>query len=287
VVTKIALSRASKFVNTKSHQYKAPALQEMDAIRNTKHPLRSRGESPGEMTITPPEVVSPLPPLPAISPELERQVLTHSSAVSTSSRVANDRLATLGDAYLTAAVTRILYDSPLCLKPGDINDTRRHFVSREMICNLGRAYHLHDKAEVSPNLPRSEEFIGNLAVSCFKAYLAAFAMETSVEELTKFIFKLMEPSLEQLAPAPEVTFSIQDFHERLTKLKMPLPEYPAEEMRRDNQPEFQVRCVLLGNTVGTGTGRTKQMARRLAAEEANRQPDRKFKSILLRDNKSK
>jgi dsRNA-specific ribonuclease len=243
--------------------------------------LRSRS-GPEEMTITSPTVVHPssLPALPNIRDDtLRRQVFTHSSAVSTSSPVSNERLAVLGDAYLAAAVTKVLFDLEGHLKAGEINEIRKLFVGRETTSNWGRAYMLHEKTEVSANVFRTEEFYANLAGACFKAYLAAFTTETNFEEMIKFVQMLMEPSLMQLQRAPESTFSSQDFHERLVKLGLPLPEYVAEDLKRDGHPEFTVRCIFRGNVIGTGTARTKQVAKRLAAEEGNKTSERKLKNL--------
>ena len=234
------------------------------------------------MTITPPALPNPLPALPPINDELRSEVFTHSSVISPANPQSYDRLSALGDASLSAAVTRILFDHPDRLDPAQITERRSAYVSSRSTSVWGRVYGLDNliNARVLWNEANRESLVG----AVFKAYLGAVVLSSSFDEMTRYIRQLLAPMLSTIE-APNQNGAddadvLQNFHERLVRLKVQLPTYPIETNSTENgHPLFTVKCSINGHVLGKGVGRNIKEGRRAAARAASMYKDQQLKSF--------
>src|SRR5271154_195846 len=129
------------------------------------------------MTINSPPVPINLPPLPPIPSDLEFQVFLHSSATDQHNLLSYNRLSVLGDAYLSSGITRILFDHPALLPPGDISQIRSSWVSNITVAKWGQAYNFPVRVLVAAHmLPLSEAVSERLAGETFQAYIGALSL---------------------------------------------------------------------------------------------------------------
>ena len=233
-----------------------------------------------------PTLPSSLPDLPEIEDDFHQEVFTHSSSTSSNSNIPYNRLACLGDTYLTAAITKILYDHPAIFDAGEITEIRKSYISNENVAQWGRAYGFDNKVIVATHmLPLRNENRNKISASIFRAYIAALALGTSHEIMTEFIKLLVDPGLDTVRSNTGAKESIVDkmsmqkLHERLVRLQIDLPQYEVEDLGAQSQPRFEVRCTIKGNEVGRAAGRSIADAKRAAAEKALRKGE-KFLTLL-------
>ena len=225
--------------------------------------------------------IGPHPPLlPTIKDDLRRQVFTHSS-VASPNNPSYERLAALGDASLTAAATRILYDHPNRLDAAAMAGIREVIISRETVLNWGKAYRLID--QVSGQRIYGEAARDNITIAIFKAYLGAIVVSSSVEAMGGFLQPLIMPLVDamlrkvQTPSEGENADLLRVFHERITKLDMLLPKYEINGQDKNGNLIFSVQCILNGKVVGQGSGRSKLEAKRAAAKAASELSDNQLK----------
>lgn len=215
------------------------------------------------------------PSLPEIdNPNLESQIFTHSS-ISTTSALSWDRLALLGDAYLGAAVSRILFDYSEVLTAGEITEIRKLYVSRENVQQWGWAYGFHTRLHL-PNhmIPTlTEAIIAKFSGSAFQAYLGALAFTKGQQELEEFVSQLIAPSLEDSVKSIARPSSKSDkdamgkLNEILFKvLGINKPEYKVTT-RDIEEPGFDVQLMVKGVVLGRGSGTNTKEAQRKAAQQ--------------------
>jgi ribonuclease-3 len=238
------------------------------------------------MTLILPPVPNPAPPLPDVHDEYNNQVYTHSSVRSSNATIPYDRLTCLGDTYLTAAVTHILFEHPDILAPGEITEIRKVFVSNATAASWGRAYGFEAKVVVAQHmLPLPEDCRERITGDTFKAYLGAIVKSSSVQELISFLEPFIVDSFDsvrkqvQAPPRTADRNAVQRLHDRLLRLDIPLPEYIYEDHGEKGQPRFLAKCVIKGNKVGTGNDRNKQDAKRQAAAQACRMTERQLTAL--------
>lgn len=238
------------------------------------------------MTVTHPPLPNPLPELPPVPKRLEAQIHTHTSSVSTTNPTPYNRLMLLGNASLQAAITRILFEYSENWEPGTINDLRNFYVSTVNVGLWGRAYGFDRKLNIASNLLPSladEKLHNKYLASTFQAYLGGALLNSSQEHVNKFIAKLLTPALATMGD-PKSTADVhvvQTLHERLTRLDVPLPAWPAtEDSDEDITTRFEVKCIVNGKIVAKAKGKSKAEGKRKAAALAMDKPDRVF---LLRE----
>jgi dsRNA-specific ribonuclease len=194
--------------------------------------------------------------------------------------VSYNRLAMLGDANLTTALTNILFDLNPPLEPGEMTELRNIYISNANVANWGKAYGFNTKVNIATHVVLSTENMDRFSGGSFEAYLAALALSESQETLTEFIKTLVEPSLDSVRQRLHFDYkkpktnqnALQLLNSKLTLDKIDLPEYRSVQNGDGVEASFEVKCVLYGKVVAQGNGRNIKEAKRRAAEHVLAKP---------------
>jgi len=234
---------------------------------------------------------SPIPPtlpkLPSVKEDLESQIYTHSSNISTRDPTPYNRLAMFGDAHVHAAVTHFLFTYEPPLDPGEMTELRNVYVSNANMASWGRAYEFEKKVNVARHVILSEENVDKFTAGSFEAYLGAIVLSSSQKDLEDFIAKLVTHGLKVLRKSLGLKSNksvsdrnaLQRLHQKLTDDGKVLPGYMSEKIGEGIDAFYEVKCILDGKEVSRGKGRSILEGKRKAAELVLGKPA-KFFSVL-------
>lgn len=147
------------------------------------------------------------PPLPPISnPSLRLQIFTPSKAAHKDSPWAHyERLEWLGDAYLEAAVSRMLHDRFPDEREGFLTRGRQKLVMNIHLSSFAAAYGFENIIVGIRDLPdkggMKAKSNWKLLADCFEAYVGAVAISdprNSLETLITWLTALYEPDMERM-----------------------------------------------------------------------------------------
>jgi ribonuclease-3 len=180
----------------------------------------------------------------------------------------NERLEFLGDSVLNLAVTEYLYKKYEDFPEGKLSFLRALLVSSASCAKwmeklgLG-SYILLGKGEQEQ--ARGKETI---LADTFEAVLGAIFLDSSFEEVKKFLFLHFETDflLRCQSPAHNYKADLQDL---LQKMVQKIPSYQVvEETGPSHAKVFQMKVCLDAQELGLGLGYSKKEAEQSAAKEA-------------------
>lgn len=166
------------------------------------------------------------PPLPPISSHsLRLQIFTPSIPDNEDQPQSHyQRLEWLGDAYLEAAISRILYDRFPDAREGALTVFRQNLVTNRFISHLAALYGFENRIIGISDLPSTKngvkkvELHWKLLADCFEAYVAGIALsdpQNSLETLINWLAPLYEPEIirkqhltQAHVPKPRVRFPV-------------------------------------------------------------------------------
>lgn len=205
--------------------------------------------------------------------DLLLESLTHSSSTNESeNRVGchNERLEFLGDAVIGLVVAQVLYQGEKNRDEGELSSLRSQVVSGESLAGVARRMRLGDLLV----LGRGEELDGgrdrnsNLAAA-LEALIGALFLDRGLEMARSTVSHWLSEEIE-LANSGEIK---QDPKTRLQLLtqsiegRIPVYKITGQD-GPDHFPTFSAVVSIDGITRGSGTGASKSLAERRAAEDA-------------------
>ncbi|HEY7293490.1 MAG TPA: ribonuclease III [Dehalococcoidia bacterium] len=206
-------------------------------------------------------------------PELLRRALVHRSLLNETGRPAtesNERLEFLGDAVLGFVVARDLYRRFPEASEGQLTTLRAQLVKGETLAAVARRLGLSDLLE----LGRGEEQTGgrerplNLA-RAYEAVIGALAEDGGLRAAEAFIRRTLAPELRAALPF-DGAFDPKSRLQMLCQARA--GKTPVYRVARIEGPDharvFHVEVALDEQVLGSGEGRNKRTAERLAAEMA-------------------
>ena len=206
------------------------------------------------------ELIDELPPGRAAA------VFTHSSWAA--DRTASyERLEFLGDSVLELVVARTLFDRFPDFTEGRMAKVRSHVVSRASCAVVSRELELGERlraegTEDADRLSRNR----NVLAALLEAALAALYLEHGFEAIEPAIVKAFEPRIE---------YALTTFVDHKTELQERLARTGRnvvyETVGVEGPPHdrsFTAAAVIDGESVGSGTGRSKKDAEQAAAQQA-------------------
>ena len=202
---------------------------------------------------------------------LLRKALTHSSYANEyirSGDASNERLEFLGDSLLGMLVALLIYKNKPELSEGKMTKLRAELVCEKSLADFAR------ELDIGPYLllGRGEENSGgrdrpSILSDALEAVLAAIYLDSGLEPVNNlltnyFIQKINNP--------------VQRLTDHKTKLQEIVHCKPGHtivyeltgEDGPDHEKVFTIEVKLNGNSIGTGTGKTKKSAEQEAAREA-------------------
>jgi ribonuclease-3 len=206
-------------------------------------------------------------------PRLLRQALVHTSYLNENPGIdvgSNERLEFLGDAALGVVVAQELYAEYPDDDEGTLTELRAHLVRRDTLARAAARFDLGEYLQ----LGRGEDAAGgrrrptNLA-RAYEALVGAIFLDGGLAKVRSFVRKTLKDELASLRsggmphdPKSRLQEVIQSRWQTTPTYKLLKTEGP------DHARRFTVQVVVNGRTLGTGEGRSKQMAEKEAAQHA-------------------
>ena len=212
-------------------------------------------------------------------PHLLRQALIHTSYLNENPGIgigSNERLEFLGDAALGVVVAHQLYVEYPDVDEGKLTELRAHLVRRDTLARAAARFDLGEYLQ----LGRGEDAAGgrkrptNLARG-YEALVGAIFLDGGIVKARGFIKRSLRDELAKLRqsgmphdPKSRLQEVIQSRWQTTPSYRLMKTEGP------DRARRFTVQVVVSGKPLGTGEGRSKQMAENAAAQEALNQIER-------------
>lgn len=196
------------------------------------------------------------------------EALTHSSYVN-GKHNSNERLEFLGDSVLSVVVSKYLFES-LDVPEGKLTKIRAKLVCEDSLYEFAKRIDLGARIK----LGKGEENTGgrdrrSILADAFEALIAAIYLDGGLEEARKFIMRFI-PSIEEIKNGHLV------FGDYKTVLQEIIQQNPEERIEYEITGErgaahervFTANVLLNGQTIGSGSGKSKKEAEQAAAKEA-------------------
>jgi ribonuclease-3 len=205
--------------------------------------------------------------------ELLRQALVHTSYLNENPGIgvgSNERLEFLGDAALGLVVATQLYKEYPDVDEGRLTELRAHLVRRDTLARAASRINLGDYLQ----LGRGEDSAGgrkrptNLA-RAYEALVGAVFLDGGFLKARAFIRASLKEeftSLRKIGMPYDPKSRLQEVIQSRSQTT------PAYKLVRTDGPDharrFTVEVIVEGEALGTGEGRSKQMAEKEAAQQA-------------------
>lgn len=199
-------------------------------------------------------------------PSLLESALTHRSAA----RANNERLEFLGDAVLSALVSRALYERFPKASEGALTRLRAELVREATLAAVAREIELGDSMRLGQGELRSGGFRrDSILADAFEAVIGAVYLDGGWEACERAILPLLERRIAALDEKPPKDPKTE-LQELLQGRGLPLPRYEvAGTAGDDHRKTFFARCVIAELGVETtGEGGSRRAAETHAAQLA-------------------
>ncbi len=200
------------------------------------------------------------------------RALTHRSYVNEHPEALedNERLEFLGDAVLDFLSGAWLYNHFPEMDEGNLTRMRSALVRTEQLAefarqiDLGRALRL-GRGEAAAGA-RDRDVI---LCAAFEALVGALYLQSGIEAVSRFVFPFLEKAAERLVVDPAIFDPKSRLQEWSQAQHYGLPHYvTVQSSGPDHQRQFEVEVHINGRLYGRGSGPSKQVAARNAAQNA-------------------
>ncbi|KAF7436492.1 hypothetical protein PC9H_003325 [Pleurotus ostreatus] len=247
----------------------------------------------------------PLPPIPKIDdPILFLDVYTHKSIRETKNQDYGDtqRLSILGGKVFNFTVANVLFFERPMIPADEMTEKLRDLTSDTQIQAWVDSYKLKDR------LLYTQEFAERINEAdetrfFFYSYIGAVYMRSGVTPIQNWITRLINPDAEPVPlfnppsptrqlggastsrsppppgtvppPLPQTTPTgaptslgiLARLNQTASQRNLQVT-YPAERCGEPHSPQWTVQCVVNGETMGSGIGKSQKIAKEVAAQEA-------------------
>ena len=202
--------------------------------------------------------------------DLLRQALIHRSYLNEEldAEESNERLEFLGDAALGFVVARWLYRRYPELPEGALTRRRMALVSNQTLARWARQIALEDCVLISKG-ERGMELPDRVLGGVYESVLAAILLDRGQDALEQFLMPILEAEADEVVArtiAGNFKGRLQELvqeRERVTPVYITLDVDGA-----DTDHRFTVAVTAGERTIATASGRSKQVAEQLAAQQA-------------------
>lgn len=205
--------------------------------------------------------------------DLLEQALTHRSYLNEQEDESlrhNERLEFLGDAVLDYIVARLLFLRYPDMPEGDLTRLRSALVRTQTLAELARGLDLGTYLRMS----KGEDMTGGrnrraLLCDAFEALLGALYLDQGMEAASDFVSPLLLPLIDYILSEGLHIDARSKLQEWSQSAQGETPIYVVvSEEGPDHEKEFTMEVMIGEQVVGTGTGRSKQLAAQSAARNA-------------------
>lgn len=180
----------------------------------------------------------------------------------------NERLEFLGDAVLDLIVTDFLFRKYPEKKEGELSQIRARLVEQRALVRYEEKLGLSKYLQLGRGEENSNRNKEALYANLFEAVLGAIYVDGGLEAARKFLFDLFESDMLEMIEQPHTDWKseLQKYSQREYKRT---PDYETIlEEGPDHNREFRVIVKINGESVGSGSGKSKKEAEQEAAKEA-------------------
>ena len=200
------------------------------------------------------------------------RALTHRSYINEHPEALedNERLEFLGDAVLDFLVGAYLYHHFPEMPEGDLTRMRSALVHTGRLASFAQEINLGNALR----LGHGEEHAGGrtrLPILCdaFEALVGAIYLSAGMDGVSTFIYPLLEPASAEIINGHRLDDPKSQLQEWSQARGYATPTYITSAVNGpDHDKTFEVEVYINNNLFGTGMGRSKQQAAKLAAKEA-------------------
>ena len=195
-----------------------------------------------------------------------KQALTHRSASSTN----NERFEFLGDAFLSAIISRVLFNQFPAQSEGQLSRLRANLVKGDTLASLALELNIGDHLILGQGELKSGGFRrASILADALEAILAAVFLDGGFDACEAVILRIYQTRLESDLQSLHLKDAKTQLQEYLQANKLALPTYTLTQViENEQEPIFQVTCNIspLKHT-GKGQGETRRKAEQQAAEQ--------------------
>lgn len=205
----------------------------------------------------------------AVAPPRLDEALTHPSYSNETGAPDNQRLEFIGDAVLGLAVSEMLIGANPDADEGTLTRMRAALVNADALARWGRAAGIGHALALGRGARASgDRDQTNVIADAVEAIVAAVYEAYGFDAARKLVAEVVrEPMADAARLAGRDPKSA--LQERVQSFGLPAPVYRVVEMRGPkHEPEFEVEAVVADRLLSRGTGRSKRLAERAAAEAA-------------------
>lgn len=201
---------------------------------------------------------------------LREVALTHRSfAFERGLTVTNERLEFLGDSVLGVVVTDLAYRTYPEMPEGSLAKLRAAIVNMSALADVARSLDLGSVVL----LGKGEEQSGgrnksSILADALEAVFGAVYLDRGLDVARELIERLFRPRMEAYVRGEGDRDYKTILQELASQMLHAMPEYRLAERGPDHEKEFTATVYLGGESMGTGTGRSKKEAEQQAAHEA-------------------
>jgi ribonuclease-3 len=186
-----------------------------------------------------------------------RLALTHSSLGHKNS---NERLEFLGDSIIGSVVSAYLYQNLPNEREGSLTNTKCKIVSRENLNRVGLSINLDRWILHKPNVPISENYIGN----AFEPLVGAVYLDKGYLFCESFILRMLSIDIKEIED--QVVSYKTIVIETCQKWKMEY-QYKVVDVGSPKDPKFEASLYVEGALVSTGIASSKKKAEELCSQK--------------------
>lgn len=182
----------------------------------------------------------------------------------------NERLEFLGDAVLDFIVAAWLYNRYPEMAEGDLTRLRSALVYTEQLAEFARAINLGNVIRLGRGESNGR---GNdrtaLLCDTFEAVVGALYLDAGLHAVEIFIFPLLEQTADDILLNNKYEDPKSLLQEWAQSQGYPSPQYQTKDVTGpEHLREFAVEVLINGDVLGFGSGHSKQMATKAAAQDA-------------------
>ncbi len=200
------------------------------------------------------------------------RALTHRSYINEHPEALedNERLEFLGDAVLDFISGAWLYNHFPEMAEGELTRMRSALVCTPQLAEFARALDLGP----AMRLGHGEDQAGGrlrdvLLCATFEALVGAMFLETDIGTVQQFVHPMLETVSEQFSLRLDQSDPKSHLQEWSQGHKLGIPQYvTVQTSGPDHDRMFEVEVVINGKVAGKGSGHNKQIAARMAAQDA-------------------
>lgn len=204
---------------------------------------------------------------------LLEQALTHRSFLNEQEDESlrhNERLEFLGDAVLDFIVARVLFLRYPDMPEGDLTRLRSALVRTQTLAEIARKLDLGAYLRMS----KGEDMSGGrdrraLLCDAFEGLVGALYLDQGIDVVSNFVTPLLMPLVDHILAEGLHIDARSKLQEWSQSFQGETPIYVViDEAGPDHEKEFTMEVMIGEQVVGTGTGRSKQLAAQAAARNA-------------------